>query len=149
MLNPSELANHSDIAPAKGEVIVAEHNQRFTRSIYTEQHQWFADESKQVGGDDYGPNPFEMLMAALGACTSMTVRIYAKRKEWPLDDIRVSLTHKRDNREGVTVDVFHRAIHLVGASLTEDQRQRMLDIANKCPVHKTLTGKIEIDTELL
>lgn len=146
MLNPGELAN-ADFSPAKGEVIVAEQNHRFTRAIYTEQHQWFADEAKQLGGDDYGPNPYEMLMAALGACTSMTIRMYANRKEWPLDDIRVALTHRRENREGVAVDIFDRAIEVVG-DLTEEQRQRLLDIANKCPVHKTLSGKIDIQTQL-
>jgi uncharacterized OsmC-like protein len=149
MINPGELGKHADISPVKGQVIVAEHNRRYTRSIYTEQHQWFADEAKQVGGDDYGPSPFEMLMAALGACTSMTVRMYANRKEWPLEDIRVSLTHRRESRDAVTVDIFHREIRFMGDLLTDEQRQRMLDIANKCPVHKTLTGKIEIDTVLM
>lgn len=137
----------TDIAPEKGQVVVAEHNQRYTRAIYTEQHHWFADESKSVGGDDYGPSPYEMLMAALGACTSMTVRLYANRKAWPLDDIRVSLTHRRETRDGATVDVFARVIDLVG-DLTEEQKQRLLDIANKCPVHKTLTGHIDIQTAL-
>lgn len=141
---------HKDLPLLKGQVIVDEHNQRFTRTIYTEQHQWFADESKAVGGDDYGPNPYEMLLAALGSCTSMTVRMYANRKQWPLDDISVSLMHRKDTREaGAVVDVFDRVITLVGESLTEEQRQRMLEIANKCPVHKTLSsGRIEIQTEL-
>lgn len=146
MLNPSELTG-SDVAPQKGQVIVEEHNHRFTRAIYTEQHQWFADEARQLGGDDYGPNPYEMLMAALGACTSMTMRMYANRKEWPLDDVRVALTHRRENRDGASVDVFERVIDVAGA-LTEEQRQRLLEIANKCPVHKTLAGQIDIQTQL-
>ena len=146
MLNPVELTG-SDFSPEKGQVIVAEHNHRYTRAIYTEQHQWFADEAKQMGGDDYGPSPYEMLMAALGACTSMTVRMYANRKEWPLDDICVTLSHRRDNRDGQVVDIFERMIQVAG-DLTDEQRQRLLDIANKCPVHKTLTGTIDIQTQL-
>lgn len=146
MLNPSELTG-SDFSPEKGQVIVAEHNHRFTRAIYTEQHQWFADEAKQLGGDDYGPNPYEMLMASLGACTSMTMRMYANRKVWPLDDVRVALTHRRENRDGASVDVFERVIDVAG-ELTEEQRQRLLEIANKCPVHKTLAGQIDIQTQL-
>lgn len=146
---PSE-STRKQLSLVKGQVIVNEHNQRFTRTIYTEQHQWFADESKAIGGDDYGPNPYELLLAALGACTSMTLRMYAGRKQWPLDDISVSLMHQKSKREaGVSVDIFRRVITLVGQSLTEDQRQRLLEIANKCPVHKTLTGQIEIQTELL
>lgn len=142
-------STHKHLSLVKGQVIVDEHNQRFTRTIYTEQHQWFADESKTIGGDDYGPNPYELLLAALGACTSMTLRMYAKRKQWPLDDIRVSLTHRKETREaGDSLDIFHRVISLTGESLTEDLRQRLLEIANRCPVHKTLAGQIEIQTEL-
>lgn len=140
----------NQILLSKGEVRVEEHNQRFARQISTDRHEWLADEPQALGGDDLGPNPYEMLLAALGACTSMTLRIYANRKQWPLDDIQVTLRHRKENRsDSPAADIFERRILLIGESLAEEQRQRLLDIANKCPVHKTLTGSIQIDTELV
>jgi len=118
-------------------------------------HQLLADEPKQSGGGDAGPNPYELLLAALGACTNMTLRMYADRKGWPLEQVRVVLTHSRSYAEDCAecdktttmIDRIDREVTLTG-ELSEEQRQRLLQIANRCPVHMTLTSKIEIHTRL-
>ena len=107
------------------------------------QHTFWADEPKDVGGDDEGPTPHEILLASLGACTSMTVQMYAERKQWPLRAVTVGL---EDDMQA-SVYVIRRTIHLDG-DLTDEQRARLLEIANKCPVHKTLTGEIRIESQL-
>ena len=91
-----------------------------------------------------GPNPFEYLAAALGACTALTAKLYAKRKEWPLEDtdVRVALTRQDD------LTVFDRKVKFVG-NLDQAQRERLLEIVNHCPVHKALTGRIRVDTALV
>ena len=106
-------------------------------------HQIIADEPASVGGDDAGPGPTEFLEAALGSCTAITVTLVAQRKQMPLRDVRVQISADK------TADAYrlHRQIELVG-ELTADQREYLLGIANKCPVHKILSGKIEIDTTL-
>jgi putative redox protein len=106
-------------------------------------HSSWADEPKDAGGNDEGPTPHEILLASLGACTSMTVQMYADRKQWPLRAVTVGL-------EDAMVDhvyIVRRTIHLDG-DLTDEQRARLLEIANKCPVHKTLTGEIRIESQL-
>ena len=104
---------------------------------------FFADEPAPVG-DDQGPAPHEILDAALAACTAMTVTLVAQRKQWPLQDVVVEISHDADD----ATHRMHRKVQLVGA-LTEEQRQYLLGIANKCPVHRTLHKKIEIDTALV
>ncbi|MBE1274957.1 bifunctional alpha/beta hydrolase/OsmC family protein [Enterovibrio baiacu] len=139
----------------RGEVLVSEHNKAFTRTIQTDHHQWFADEPIDFGGDNLGPDPYEHVLAGLGACTSMTIRMYANRKKLPLDDVKVTLSHSRQHgadcehcdEEHSKVEVLARTIELVG-DLTDEQRQRLLEIADKCPVHKTLESKIVITTAL-
>ncbi len=116
---------------------------KFRQSIAVGPHTLIADESKEVGGDDAGPDPHEYLLAALGSCTSITVKMYADRKGWTLRGVRV---HVVGERKGETYAIA-RTIDLDG-DLDADQRAKILDIANKCPVHKTLTGKIEITSEL-
>src|SRR4051812_35080464 len=106
------------------------------------EHHLITDEPADVG-NDLGPAPHEILDAALAACTSLTVWLVAQRKQWPLTDAQVEITHAADD----TTYRMTRTLHLAGA-LTEEQRQYLLGIANKCPVHKTLHKKIEIDTSL-
>lgn len=116
---------------------------KFQQIVTTGPHRWLADEPKELGGDDVGPAPFDHVLAGLGACTSMTIKMYADRKAWPVTSVHVDLTiHKTDDGYRLT-----RSIRLAG-DLTEEQRTRLLDIANKCPVHKMLTGKIEIESAL-
>ncbi|WP_028025062.1 bifunctional alpha/beta hydrolase/OsmC family protein [Enterovibrio calviensis] len=145
----------AEVGVTRGEVLVSEHNKAFTRTIQTDHHQWFADEPIDFGGDNLGPDPYEHLLAGLGACTSMTIRMYANRKKLALDDVKVTLSHSRQHgadcehcdEEHSKVEVLARTIELVG-NLTEEERQRLLEIADKCPVHKTLESKIVITTAL-
>jgi|SRR5882672_3895087 len=120
------------------------------QTIRIGQHHLQSDEPADLG-NDLGPNPYELLLAALGACTSMTVRMYADRKQWPLQGVQVRLGHSRiyakdcatcDTKEGL-VDQIDLEISLIG-SLSESQRQRLMEIADHCPVHRTLLGEIQI-----
>jgi len=136
-----------------GEVLVAEANQRFLRDVLSDDHRWLADEPKRAGGDNLGPDPYEHLLAALGTCTSMTIRMYASRKNLALDNVTVELSHRREHAEDcmdcdvkpAAIDVLHREVKLQGA-LDDAQRARLMQIADRCPVHRTLEGKIRIDT---
>ena len=139
---------------AGGHVRVGEGNHRFLRHVVTDDHAWLADEPKRAGGDNLGPDPYEHLLAALGACTSMTVRMYANRKGWPLADIEVEVEHSREHandcedceKPGRHVDVIRRVVRLTG-DLDHEQRRRLLEIADRCPVHRTLENTIRIRTE--
>ncbi len=137
-----------------GSVIVREtRTGRFTQEVLSGRHQMIADEPAGVGGDDAGPGPYEYLLAALGACTSMTIRMYADRKGVPLDRVTVRLHHEKrhvddcENCETPTarIDVIDRAITLDGA-LDADQRARLLEIADRCPVHRTLHSVVRVNT---
>lgn len=108
----------------------------FTQNIIAGAHRWQADEPVEMGGLDSGPAPYDMLCAALGACTAMTLRMYAQHKKWPLEKTAVTVTHQKDAQKQ---DVFHRAI-VVSGPLDDEQRARLLEIADKCPVHRTLEG---------
>ena len=107
-------------------------------------HSLLADEPATAGGEDAGPEPHEFLLVALGTCTSMTVKMYADRKGWPLDSVDVSVAG--DHVDGVFV--MTRTLKVAG-TLTDEQRARLLEVANKCPVHRTLTGTIRIQTDLV
>jgi putative redox protein len=118
-------------------------------------HALVGDEPVDQGGTDAGPDPYDFLLAALGTCTSMTVSLYARRKGWPLEGVKVHLMHSKvhaldcascETREG-KVDRIDRDLELMGP-LSDEQRGRLLEIANKCPVHRTLTSEIEIRTRL-
>ncbi|MEW6024566.1 MAG: OsmC family protein [Pseudomonadota bacterium] len=106
-------------------------------------HRLLTDAPVDAGGEASGPAPHDLLAAALAACTTLTVNLYAKRKGWKLDEVLVSVQH---GQEGAAYG-FQRSIRLLG-DLSGEERERLLDIANKCPVHKTLTGQIAIRTVL-
>ena len=128
---------------------------RYAEQISVGPHALHADELSDDGGKDVGPNPYELLLAALGACASITVRMYAERKRWPLDGVQVSLSFSRvhaedcdmcDSEVGL-VDRIEAGIAFAG-DLSEDQQLRLLEIANKCPVHRTLVSGSRIDMRL-
>ena len=138
---------------AEGTVVVTETGTgTYTQEIIAGHHRLSADEPRPVG-DDAGPTPYDLLLAGLGACTSMTVRMYADRKDWPLEQVRVTLRHSRihakDCAECETtagwVSQIDREIELTG-DLDDDQRQKLMAIAERCPVHQTLTGEVRITT---
>jgi putative redox protein len=144
-------------APAVGphEVVVTELDRKFLRGIFSEQHSWVSDEPAAFGGTGQGPTPYDLLLMSLGACTSMTVRLYANHNGIPLDDIVVRLTHKHVHEEDAEeaggedrrLDVIGMEIELVG-NLDDAQRRRLLHIAAHCPVHRTLKGELAIKTRL-
>ncbi|MBS1189052.1 MAG: OsmC-like protein [Rhodocyclaceae bacterium] len=116
--------------------------------IVGDRHRLIADEPVESGGDDMGPAPFDFLMAGLGACTSMTLRMYAERKEWPLEAVSVTLRFdKVADESGHKADRIERVIALAG-NLTPEQRQRLLEIADKCPTHRVLQAPLRIDSRL-
>ena len=124
----------------------------FLNVVRTPNHELLADEPKSVGGTDQGPNPYELLLAALGTCTSMTLRMYANRKQWPLAGTRVRLKHSRVHAKDCedcesasgTVDIIERELEILGDELDGEQRARIREIADKCPVHRTLTSETKI-----
>jgi len=130
---------------------------KFQLAIDSAGHALRSDEPKDHGGDNTGPDPYDLLLSALGACTAMTLRMYADFKKLPLDRVAVRLSHDKihakdcrdcENKDGM-VDIIEREIELTGPDLTTDQRQRLLEIANKCPVHRTLTSEVKIRSRLL
>lgn len=108
-------------------------------------HHLSGDEPHDAGGKNLGPSPYDLLTAALGTCTAMTIRWYALRENWPLEKVIVHLTHEKNNK----TDVFTKHITLIGEHLTQEQREKLTEIAAKCPVQRTLEGTPVIKTALV
>lgn len=124
----------------------------YQQEIIAGDHVIFADEPVNIGGDDTGPSPYELLLGALGSCTAITIRMYAQRKGWPLKDIEIELSHSKDYRKdcedcadnNVKIDRIVRKITFKG-DLDDTQRARLMEIARRCPLHQTLVaGQIEV-----
>ena len=148
------------VAPSSDEFstdlqVVTRTKQGFTTEIRAGQHSFIADEPESVGGLDTGPTPYDLLAASLGACTGMTLRMYADHKKWPLEEVLVHVKHEKvydqDCQDcedpGKKIDQLERVVEVKG-DLTDQQRQRLLEIADKCPVHKTLHASIKVNTSL-
>jgi len=118
---------------------------RYQQTIQVGAHQLLADEPADMGGGDAGPAPYDFLLAALGACTSITLRMYAERKALPLTRISVALRHEKIEIDGKAIDRIEREITLEG-DLSDELRTRMLEIAEKCPVYRTLSSQMQIDS---
>jgi uncharacterized OsmC-like protein len=143
------MTEQAEIKPVQ--VIVRGNAAGFLQEISSGKHQLRADEPVNFGGGDAAPGPYDYLLVGLGACTSMTVGLYARNKKWPLQEITVSLQHSRihakdcaecETKEGM-LDRIDVEIGLTGA-LTQEQRAKLMEIAGKCPVHRTLTSEINI-----
>jgi putative redox protein len=141
---------------AEGLVVVRGAADGFVQEIVAGVHHLRSDEPRAVGGTDSGPTPYDLLLAALGSCTSMTVAMYARRKQWPLERVTVRLRHSKVHAEdcaaceavAAKLTVIDREIAFDGP-LGEEQRARLLAIANRCPVHLTLTSRIDIRTRMI
>ncbi|PRX51949.1 bifunctional alpha/beta hydrolase/OsmC family protein [Salegentibacter salegens] len=128
----------------------------FTTSMKAGNHTFLADEPIKAGGKDYGPTPYQFLSSGLASCTSMTLQMYAKRKKWPLEDVETHVFYSREHstdcenceEKNSKIDTFRREIKLIG-DLDEKQKQRLLEIADRCPVHKSLTSATNITTQLI
>ena len=138
-----------------GEVVVRGGAAGFAQDITAGPHHLRADEPLSAGGTETGPTPYDLLLAALGSCTSMTIAVYARRKQWPLNNVTVRLRHSRVHAEDCATEahdakltVIDREIELDG-TLDESQRARLLAIANRCPVHLTLGSRIDVRTRLI
>ena len=150
------VEEESELNDTRGnQVFVRLSGEKYTTEVMTPNHHLIADEPSDVGGSDLGPNPYDLLMASLGSCTAMTLKMYAERKKWPLEQVSVFLNHekvhlsdsKNPEESAAKVSQFTRIIEIEG-DLDEEQRQNLLEISNKCPVHKTLQEEIIIQTML-
>ncbi|MCB9062190.1 MAG: OsmC family protein [Halobacteriovoraceae bacterium] len=145
-----DFSHHHDV------VTISRDKHKFTQDIYSGKHSLVADEPLDIKGEDLGMNPYQLLLSALGACTSMTLRMYADHKKIPLEGIEVQLSHRKDyvsdcescDQGEQKLDIIHKKITLKG-DLTEDQRIKIFNIAHKCPVNRTLLSEIKISEELI
>jgi uncharacterized OsmC-like protein/alpha-beta hydrolase superfamily lysophospholipase len=153
---PEEPAREMPEDMPEGEVVVDGKTTGYMQMIRARDLTFAADEPLTKGGTNAGPNPYELLLASLGSCTSMTLRLYADRKKWPLEAVRVTLRHCRvhaedcedcDKETGM-IDVIDKQLEFEG-DLSEEQRERLLQISARCPVHRTLLNEIKIRSELV
>ncbi len=152
-LDEKKMERSSGKAPFvnKGEILVTEKNRQFTRNIYSAEHQLTADEPVGIG-DNLGPSPYELLLASLGSCTSMTMRMYANKKKLDLDNIEVRLYYEREHYDDCKasghIEKIIKRIKLEG-NLDDKEKDKLLAIAEKCPVNKMLFNAIKIESELI
>tara|TARA_R110002096_G_scaffold13569_3_gene47814 strand:+ start:7205 stop:8422 length:1218 start_codon:yes stop_codon:yes gene_type:complete len=143
----------------QGEQLVAHLNlleDNFTTTIQTRKHNFIADEPASIGGADFGPSPYDYLSSALAACTVMTLKMYAQRKQWDLQEVFAYITYSKKHSDDLMLDLdqpkhidhLQKRLKFIG-NLDEKQKQRLKEIASKCPVHKTLQSEVIIDTELI
>ncbi|QLE01194.1 OsmC family protein [Galbibacter sp. BG1] len=147
----------NEMLDTDGEQLVAHLNvaeDNFTTNIQTKKHAFVADEPESFGGDDFGPGPYDFLSASLAACSAMTVKLYAERKKWELKEVFVYITYSKKHTDDLTmeaeqtgkIDHLSKKMKFVG-NLSEEQRQKLTEIASRCPVHKTLQNEVVIETE--
>ncbi|MEO0719916.1 MAG: bifunctional alpha/beta hydrolase/OsmC family protein [Pseudomonadota bacterium] len=150
----ADAEHHPAAGVEEGFVRVAEATPNgFLQDVHVGGHHLLADEPKSVGGTDLGPGPYDLVAAGLGACTSMTIRMYARRKEIALEHVSVDVRHEKIHAQDCAncetqvgkIDVFQREIKLLG-DLTTEQRAKLMEIADKCPVHRTLENEVKIET---
>ncbi len=148
---------NKEIPESNADVVAGlEKEDAFTTRMKAGNHTFLADEPISAGGKDYGPTPYQFLSSGLASCTSMTLQMYAKRKKWPLEDVEThvyySRKHEKDcedcENSNSKIDTFKREIKLYG-DLDEKQKKRLLEIADRCPVHKSLTSATNIKTKLI
>ncbi|HEX8831802.1 MAG TPA: OsmC family protein, partial [Longimicrobium sp.] len=155
MPEPRELT--VDELAGDGQVVTVTPGGTFRTEVAAGRHVFVTDEPVVVGGADAGPTPYDLLAGALGACTGMTLKAYAERKGWPLEEVTVRLTHGKvhgvdqatcADREP-RVDRIERQVRIEGDALTAEQRTRLLEIADRCPVHRTLSAGVFVETKLM
>jgi putative redox protein len=150
---PTQMPGTTTAGEAAVNVSVASASPDFLENITAGRHGFQADEPLSAGGQDAAPNPYELLLAALGACKVITVRMYAKRKRWPLQGVQINLSHRKVHAEDSAncdsasslIDQIDVEIKLQG-ELSAEQRRILLTMAEKCPVHRTLTSQVQIRT---
>jgi putative redox protein len=148
-----EISSHKI---TKGHVLVAELDHKFQQEVFSDHHHWYADEPTQLGGKNSGPDPYEHLLAALGACTAMTIRMYADHKKIPLEHVEVSLSHERNYLKDAgnvaehdqKIESLIRKIQLFGP-MNDSEKIRLMEIAERCPVHLTLHNNPQVLTTLI
>lgn len=153
-LDEEKAAPPAEPAPA-GTVVVYTGKAHYRTEIEANNHRTLADEPREVGGTDQGPTPYDYLLSALGSCTSITLRMYADRKKWPLEGITVRLKHEKVHATDCAacetptglIDHIERELELTGP-LDDEQRSRLVEIADRCPVHRTLHSEIVVKTRL-
>ena len=151
--------SENEMISTEGEQLVAHLNlteNNFTTQLQTKKHTFIGDEPKSVGGDDFGPSPYEYLNAAIATCTAMTLKLYAERKKWDLQEVFVYISHAKKHSDELMLDVekpgyldhISKQLKFIG-NLDDKQEQRLKEIASKCPVHKTVASEVIFDTKII